>query len=178
MPQNNNSRANDSRYIRWEVPEYRTPKRGRNWYLIAGIFAFICLFFSFFSFRSWHLVFLGLSSNFLFVLIILVAAIIMIINESREPLMIRAEIGPEGVRIGQKFYDYGDLKHFAVLYKPKQSVKRLYFEFKGAGRQRLSLPLRHLDPLTVRNFLTRYLDEDLERIEMPLSEQLTKLLKL
>jgi hypothetical protein len=178
MPQNNDSQAKNSRYIRWEVPEYRAPQRDRNWYLIAGAFAFICLFFSFFTVKSWHLVFLGLSSNFLFVLILLIAAIIMIINESRPPLMIKVELGPEGIKLGPKFYDYNQLKNFAVLYKPKQSVKNLYFEYKKSASQRLSLPLRRLDPLTVRNFLVRYLDEDLERTDLPLSEQLTKLLKL
>jgi len=43
---------------------------------------------------------------------------------------------------------------------------------------RLSVPLRRMDALTVRNFLVRYLDEDLTRTVPPLSEQLTKLLKL
>ena len=98
--------------------------------------------------------------------------------EKRPPEMINFELGPEGIKIGGKFYDYDDIKNFCVLYKPKQSIKQLYFEFKSSARQRLSIPLRRMDALTVRNFLVRYLDEDLERTNKPLSEQLTKLLKL
>ncbi|MFA5109364.1 MAG: hypothetical protein WC458_02380 [Patescibacteria group bacterium] len=169
---------NNASYLRWSVPEYRSPKRSRNWYLIASIFILICLFFCFFTFRAWHLVFLGLSANFLFALIIIIAAIIMIINENRPPLMVDIELGPEGVKIGQKFYDYDAFKNFSVLYKPKQSVKNLYLEFKGSVRPRLSIPLRRLEALNVRNFLIKYLEEDLERTDIPLSEQLTKLLKL
>jgi len=102
----------------------------------------------------------------------------MYTHEKQPPMMVDFELGPEGVKIGGKFYDYDDIKNFCVLYKPKQSIKQLYFEFKSATRQRLSVPLRRMDALTVRNFLIRYLDEDLERSNDPLSEQLTKLLKL
>ena len=172
MPENN------VKYLRWQVPEYHKPERGRRWYLAAIIFAFVCLFFCFFTLSSWKLVFLGMSANFLFALIILTAIIIMIINESRPPLMVDFELGPEGVKIGRRFYDYDDIKNFSVLYKPKDSLKNLYIEFKGSFQPRLSVPLRRQDALTVRNFLIRYLDEDLERTDPPLSEQLTKLLKL
>jgi hypothetical protein len=172
MPENN------SKYLRWQVPEYRRPDRNRRWYLIAAIFIIICLFFCFFALRSWQLVFLGYSSNFLFALILIIAAIVMILNENQPTIMVNCELGPEGVKIGTKFYDYDEIKNFAVLYKPKQSIKNLYFEFKATLRPRLSIPLRHLDALTVRNFLVKYLDEDLERVVPPLSEQLTKLLKL
>ena len=146
--------------------------------MAAGAIVLIMLFFCFFAFRGWHLVFLGTSSNYLFALFIIVVMIIMIINESRPPMMINVELGPEGVKIGSRFYDYDRIKNFVVLYKPRQSLKSVYFEFKGSVQPRISLPLRRLDALTVRNFLVRYLDENLERTEMPLSERLTKWLKL
>lgn len=172
MPQTN------QKYLHWQVPEYRIPQRNRTWYIIATLFLLICIFFSFFAISNWQIVFLGYNSNFLFVLILIVSAAIMYTNERREPLMINFELGPEGIKIGSKFYDYDDIKNFSVLYKPKQSLKNLYFEFKTSARPRLSIPLRRMDALTVRNFLIRYIDEDLERNNAPLSEQLTKLLKL
>lgn len=165
-------------YLKWEIPEYRKPERGRNWYLIAITVAIVFLFFCFFSFANWRLVFLGLNSNFLFALIIIMTAIVMIIKDSQPPLMINFELGPEGVKVGPRFYDYDEFKNFSVLYKPKQSLKNLYLEHKNGLRPRLSVPLRRMDALVVRNFLVKYLDEDLDRTEAPLSEQLTKLLKL
>jgi len=169
---------NKVQYLRWQVPEFKKHQRGRTWYIITGLLVFFCLFFSFFTFQSWHLVPLGLGSNFLFALIIILSAIIMIMNDSQKPLMVDFEIGPEGVKIGRHFYDYDQLKNFSVLYKPKDSIKNLYFEYKNTMHPRLSVPLRRMDALTVRNFLVRYLDEDLTRTVPPLSEQLTKLLKL
>jgi len=172
MPQN------EQKYLKWAVPEYRKQQRGRGWYIAMAIFVIICLFFCFFTIRDWRLISLGLSSNFLFALIIIITAIIMVINEGRDPLMVNFELGPEGIRIGSKFYDYDSFKNFSVIYKPKQSVKNLYLEFKNSIHPRVSVPLRSLEALTVRNFLIKYLEEDLERTDPPLSEQLTKLLKL
>ena len=165
-------------YLRWQVPEYRVPQRSQTWYIFAGIFIFLCIFFSLFTISKWKLQFLGYRSNFLFILIIVLSAVIMYLYEKQPAAMVEVELGPEGVKIGEKFYDYDEIKNFCVLYKPKQSIKQLYFEFKRPTKQRLSLPLRRIDALTVRNFLVRYLDEDLERTNNPLSEQLTKLLKL
>ncbi len=164
--------------LSWEVPEYKKPERGRNWYLFAGLFIFIVLFFSFFTISNWRLVFLGANSNFLFALIIIMAAAIMIFNETQEPLILQFTLTPEGVIIGERFYDYNQFRHFSVIYKPRQSVKQLYLEFKNSIRPRLSIPLRRMDALTVRNYLVKYLDEDLERTTPPLSEQLTKIFRL
>jgi len=167
-----------SQYLRWVIPSHRKPERGRTWYIIAGLIVLICCFFSFFTFSAWRIVFLGLNSNFLFILIIILSLIIMIINDSQPTEMLNVELGPEGFRLAAHFYSYDEIKNFAVIYKPKQSVKQLYFESKASLRPRISIPLRNMDALTVRNFLVRYLDEDLERDNIPLSEQLTKVLKL
>lgn len=169
---------NNSKILKWQVPEYKIPERPRAWYTTALVLLTVMIFFCFFAIQNWRLVFLGANSNFLFALILILAAIVTLLNENRPPSILNVEIDPEGVKIGSKFYDYDEFRHFSVIYKPKQSIKSLYLEFKNPVRPRISLPLRRLDALTVRNYLVRYLDEDLERTNPPLSEQLTKLLKL
>jgi len=169
---------NETNYIKWQIPNYRKPERNKNWYIGASIFIFVALFFCFFTITSWRLVFLGHSANFLFALIIIISAIIMIINENQPVSMLDCELGPEGFKLAGRLYEYGELKDFSLIYKPKESLKTLYFEFNSSVKQRLSIPLRSLDPLTIRNFLLKYLKEDLDRTDPPLSEQLTKLLKL
>ena len=174
MEENNRVQA-----LSWQVPEYEPKERNRKWYVIASIFLFVCLFFSFFEINSWKIVFLGVNSNFIFALILILSSIIMIINDGQEPVMVEFKIGPEGINIGKRFYDYDQLLHFSIIYKPSVEVKHLYLEFKNSfTHPRLSIHLYDQDPITVRNYLLRYLDEDLERLDPPLSEQLTKLLKL
>jgi hypothetical protein len=45
-------------------------------------------------------------------------------------------------------------------------------------RPHLSIPLKESNPIEVRNYLLRFLKEDLGRNDAPLSEGLSKVLKL
>lgn len=170
---------NKIQYLSWQVPEYEKKERDRVWYTLAATFLLVCLFFCFFEISNWKIVFLGINSNFIFALILILSSIITIINDGQEPNMVDFKIGPEGINIGKRFYDYDELRHFSIIYKPNMDIKHLYLEFKNSfTHPRLSIHLYEQDPITVRNYLLRYLDEDLERTVPPASEQLTKLLKL
>ncbi len=171
--------SNAIQYLSWQVPEYEKKERNKLWYIIAIIFLIICLLFCFFEISNWKIIYLGVNSNFIFALILIISSIIMIINDGQEPAIVDFKIGPEGINIGRKFYDYDELRHFSIIYKPNIEVKHLYIEFKNSFiHPRLSIHLYSQDPITVRNYLLRYLDEDLERLGPPVSEQLTKLFKL
>jgi hypothetical protein len=152
--------------ISWHIPEYITHERSKKWYIVAGVVAFAFLVYSFFS------------HNFLFAVIVIIAVLLYVLNHGNEPMRVGVSLTDEGVVIGRKFYEYDDLKDFSVLYKPKLGIKNLYFEFKNGLRHRLSIPLEDMDPILVREFLLKYLHEDLERTDMPLSESLTRLFKL
>lgn len=170
---------NKVQYLSWQVPEYESKERDRRWYIIAITFLLVTLFFCFFEISNWKVLFLGVNSNFIFALILILSSIITIINDGQEAALVEFKIGPEGINIGKKFYDYDELRHFSIIYKPNIEVKHLYIEFKNSFiHPRLSVHLDQQDPITVRNYLLRYLDEDLERLGPPVSEQLTKLLKL
>lgn len=155
-----------SEEISWRVPEYINYERGRNWYIIAGSAALGFLAFSFFT------------HDFLFAVIIIIAILLYVLNHGHVPMLIDVVLTDEGVIIGRKFYDYDELKDFSVLYKPKQDVRNLYFEFKNGLKHRLSIPLDGMDPIIIREYLLRYMHEDLERTDMPLSESLARLLRL
>jgi hypothetical protein len=174
MPENNRLSS-----ISWKIPEFEVRERNRNWYLFAALFFLVCIFFSFFEIINWKVVFLGSNSNFIFPLILIATIILYIMNEGHNPNILDFTLSPTGVTIGSSFYDYDIISTFCVLYKPDEDLKRLYFEFKNGFRHpRLSINLYDEDPIEIRNFLKRYLDEDLTRIAPPISEQLTKLLKL
>jgi len=156
----------ETREINWQIPEYEKHERGKRWYIFSTIASLLLLLYSF------------LSGNFLFAVIIIVVAIVIILHDGQEPQQIRVNLTDEGVEVGRKFYDYDEFKDFSVVYKPRQGVKNLYFEFKSSIRPRLSIPLQKMDPLKIREYLLKYLSEDLERIDQPLSEGLAKLFKL
>ena len=152
--------------ISWQVPEYDRHERTKLWYIIAIIITLLLLLFSLFT------------ANFLFAVIIIVAALVVILHDGREPEKVKVSLTDEGIVVGRKFYDYDEIKNFSIVYKPRQEIKNLYFEFKSAIKHRLSIPLENMNPLSIRENLLKYLEEDLDRTDQPLSEGLAKLFKL
>ncbi len=152
--------------ISWSIPEYDKHERQRNWYIVSAVVGLIFLIYSFFS------------GNFLFAAIIIIGAFVVIIHDGQEPMAIDFVITDEGLIVGRKFYDYDIIKDFSIVYKPRENIKNLYFEFKNVVRPRLSVPLKSMNPLPIRDNLLKYLPEDLERTDQPLSEALAKMFKL
>lgn len=152
--------------IGWQIPEYEKHKRTKLWYVMIIIIALALLLFAFFT------------KNFLFAVIIIMAGFVIILHDGREPELVKITVTDEGIIVGRKFYDYDEIKDFSIVYKPSQGIKNLYFEFKSAVRHRLSIPLLGMNPLQIREYLLKYLPEDLERTDQPLSEGLARLFKL
>ncbi|MCK4540427.1 hypothetical protein KAU09_04715 [Candidatus Parcubacteria bacterium] len=154
------------KYFKWQVPEYDKRERPKIWYILASALAVILLLFSI------------KTGNFLFAIIIIIAALVIILHDGKEPEKVDFAIYSEGVKIGKRFYDYEEIKNFSIIFKPRKDVKNLYFEFKSGIKHRLSIPLEDMNPLQIREILLKYLKEDLERTDRPVSEDLAKLLKL
>ena len=167
MPKNREkSKELEPKNISWPVPEYDKHEKGRGWYIFYSLIAFLLILYSF------------LSGNFLFAVIIIIAAIVIVLRDGQEPDFVKISLTEEGIMVGRKFYDYDEFKNFSLVYKPKQEIKNLYFEFNNSLKPRLSIPLKKMNPLLIRKNLLRYLPEDLDRTDRPLSEELGKLLKL
>jgi len=156
----------EEKIINWKITEYEKHYRSKKWYIVAIAFAFSLLLFSFFT------------SNFLFAVIILITTIIIILHEGQTPALINILIESEGIIIGKKFYDYDELENFSVIYKPKQDIKKLYFEFKNTMYPRISISISDIDPVLIRKTLLKYLPEDLERTDQSFSENLAQILKI
>ncbi|MDD5031732.1 MAG: hypothetical protein PHR36_01660 [Patescibacteria group bacterium] len=163
MPKNQEKEPEN---ISWPVPEYDKHEKSGSWYIFYSIVAFLLILYSF------------LSGNFLFAVIIIIAAIVIVLRDGQEPDLVKISLTEEGVMVGKKFHDYDDFKNFSIIYKPQREIKNLYFEFNNSLKPRLSIPLGKMNPLLIRKKLLKYLPEDLDRTDRPLSEELGKLFKL
>ncbi len=123
------------------------------------------------------LVFSLVTLNFLFAVIIIISAIVIFFNDVKEPIEVNFYIGEGGILLGRKFFGYKELSSFWLIYEPKE-VKNLYFSPKSFIKPLLSIPLLDQNPLKVREFLLQYLEEDLEKEEEPVSEQLGRRFKI
>lgn len=151
--------------FRWEFQEYERYERGFRWYLVASLITVGLMVFS-----VW-------SGNYLFALVVVLFAVILMIQNMQRPLGVAFMITDLGVVLGDQFYSYNELEKFWVLYNPPL-LKTLYFEPKNIVRHRLSVPLNDADPNAVREFLNQFLLEDLTVEEEPLSEKLSRLFKI
>ncbi len=152
--------------IQWKIPEYEKYERDRRWYIIAAIVALGLIAYAVFT------------RNYLFALIIVIIAFIVITRDGQEPLVVNFSLESTGIYVGQRFYSYDTFKDFSVVFRPKDNIKNLYLNFKNTMRPHLSIPLKEANPIEVRNFLLRFLAEDLDRNDAPLSEGLSRTLKL
>ena len=149
----------------WSIPEYQVYKKDFSWFLLAGISIVLMMGYAFFT------------NNFLFAVIIVISAFILIIR-GNEPVQVDFTIFEEGVAVGNKFYEYSKFKDFAIVYKPEEKVKNIYFEFSGLFFNRLSISLGGNNPLQIREILVKYLVENKEMVEQPVSENLARLFKI
>jgi hypothetical protein len=79
--------------------------------------------------------------------------------------------------VGKKFHDYDNIKNFAIIYKPGDGPKKLYFQFKSSTKTILSIQLFNNDPIAIRDILLQYLKEDLKRNDQSTTEALSQFFK-
>lgn len=151
--------------LSWQFPEYTAYNRKKSWYVWAGVFFLGLLCYAIFT------------ANFLFGLIMIMAAIILFVSHNKEPQNLNFALLEKGIAIEDKIYAYAEIKKFWLLYEPPE-VKNIYFEFKSSFKPILVIPLENQNPLKVREILKKYLAEDLEKENESTSEALARVLKL
>lgn len=149
----------------WDFPEYNQDKKTKGWYIIMGtIFALL-------------LVYSVLTTNFLFTVILILAATIIFLHNTQPPAKIEFKIYEDGIKIGSKFYEWEEIKNFRIVYQPP-TTKRLYFDLKGFLIPDISVPFFDQNPLEIRDILKKYLDEDLTKTEETIVDRLSRWLKI
>ena len=150
---------------KWNFPEFEKPNRSRAWYFWAIVITFFLLFYAIFTI------------NFLFAVIIVIAAITLITKYRHEPKQITINLTEDGIGLENRFHPWETIKDFYIIFKPPE-IANLYINFKAITKPRLTIPLQNQNPVEIRKILTQYINEDLEKEEEPFSEAITKLFKL
>ena len=149
----------------WNIPEFEKYNRSVFWYIGFGLLGFFCLIYA-----LWTV-------NFLFALIIIIAAFVVYIQEKTEALPIKCLITSKGIKFGARLYFYSDIKQFWIIYDPP-AVKKLYFSFRNILSPQLAISLKNQNPIKIREILLQLLDEDLEKEREPFHELLGRWAKI
>lgn len=148
----------------WEIEGMDKYNRSFGWYIFAGLIGAALLVYAIWT------------ANFLFAVIILMFAVVTIINEMKNQVYIGCKIMENGIILGEHHYCWKEVENFWMVYQPPD-VKNLYLELQGL-RPRLSIPLENQNPNKIREFLRKYVKEDLEREQEPISEYIGRVLKI
>lgn len=149
----------------WEFSEFTKYERGKAWYFWMILLVVLIMVYS------------VITVNFLLAVIVIIGAITLTLIHQREPAQISIKITEDGLETSDRFFPFSEIKNFYLIYQPPV-VKSLFFEFKSLTKPRLNVPLVEQNPVSVRETLLKYLSEDLAKESEPLSESLSRFLKL
>ena len=149
----------------WSFPEFKQHERSRRWWTWFIIIDLVLLVFALFT------------ANFLFALIIVIITGIFIFRQYHGAEEITCSIADDGIEIDDHFYEWRDIENFWFAYEPPR-VKELYIKFKSYLQPNLTIPLQDENPIEIREFLSQYIEEDLEKEGEPTSDALGRALKL
>lgn len=152
-------------HVQWEFPEFTTVKRSRAWNAVAFVILALLVIYAVYT------------ANFLFAMILALCTFILVYQYFQKPRPIPVVIAEDGIIVDKQFYLYKDLKGFYLIYEPPYS-KYLYLEFKNKLRNDLPVPLEDVNPISVREALLNYLDENIERNEERGGETVSRLLNI
>ncbi|MFA6130948.1 MAG: hypothetical protein WC730_01650 [Patescibacteria group bacterium] len=151
--------------IAWEAWDNPPQERGRLWYAIAGGVAIALI------------VYAVMSANFLFAIIVLMTAVIMIMNGLRPAHLQKIHLTSLGIVYGDEFYPYQEIKDFSIIYQPPE-VQILYIDFHKLWRPLIAIPLGDVDPNDVRAALLPFVFENLNREDEHLTDAVKRMYKL
>ncbi|MFZ2681559.1 MAG: hypothetical protein WAZ14_00445 [Patescibacteria group bacterium] len=151
--------------LAWEAWEFEPTERSTRWYVIAA------------TLGLGMLVYALLSANFVFALIIVMFAVIMLMRDLRKPARVQVAITTDGVVFKNEFFPFADIKDFSIIYEPP-AIKNLYLGFNGKLTPMMSIPLEDADPIQVREELLPFIFENLDRDAESLTDTLSRVYKL
>lgn len=149
----------------WEAPAFERYHRGPIWYLVMALVTVFLV-----AYAIW-------TANFLFAFIIVLGAILILLVGNRDANKILVQIGENGIVYDGKLILYQDIDNFGIVYQPP-FIKRLYIEQRSFAQPRMHIMLENQDPIALRGYLRRYLNENFDLQYEPFSDTLARLLRL
>lgn len=135
--------------VTWETPPHEHKPRSVDWYWALGIFAV--------SAAALAVIF----SDYLFAVVILLAAFSIGIYSSREPKLSHIELSDRGIRIDGKRYQYDTLRSFWVDHGEDSGRRQLLITSQKFLMPQIVIPIpEDVLPDRVRALLSKYLAEE------------------
>lgn len=149
----------------WQHLDHVAYIKDKRWYILSVIVLALVVAWS-----VWD-------KNYLFAVFLVMFYMVVLLYANRQPEMVDFIITPLGVKSGSKFHAWNKFSDFYIIYRA-EGIKNLYLEFVNPISGRLIVPLDGQNAVAIRQYLLKFLAEDLEREAEPLSEQLRRWLRI
>ncbi|HVM73423.1 MAG TPA: hypothetical protein VMU13_00905 [Candidatus Paceibacterota bacterium] len=143
--------------LRWSAYEHEHIERGGDWFWALGIIA-VCIALVSILFH-----------DFLFAVVIIIAAVTIAILAFHPPELVEFEISERGIRVAGKLHRYDEIISFWVEDEHDRAPILLVDTVKFM-HPNIIIPIEHIDPHLVRSYLKEHCDE--VPMREPLSHQI------
>ena len=150
------SDADNETEMQWRIKEPQFAPKSREWLWALGIFAVAIIIFSI------------LFKNYLFIVIVGLAAFIIYVLKGKEADFLNFRLDDDGLHIENKFYPYENFESFWIFPAqlddwPAHVEREFVFRYKKHFMPLLIIPFHHNDESQIRKILSKYLEENEEK---------------
>lgn len=132
----------------WQGREYNPDPKSADWYWALGIIAIASAAAS------------ALFGNYLFSLLIIIAAAVIALQSAKEPPVHRFRLGEQGLLIGEELHSFETMRSFSVLEDIEGALPPLLsIKTENWLSPHLLVPLEGVDADAVYAYVLRHVDE-------------------
>ncbi len=154
-------------YIEWIAPAYRQTEKSKGWYAIMGLIILVFVLYG---------LFFSDSSGWIVSITFLILAAVFYMGELKTAPSLNMKIMANGVKSGNKFYAYQQIKSFWVL--NEANARYLHITLKKGTPRHISIVIPDdMNMTELRDILILHIPEE-EGREESFSEQLIRNLGL
>lgn len=153
---------NKSETIKWSAPEFEYREKTADWFWIVGIATVTLIVLAF------------LFKNILWGILAAIGGFSIALYGAKKPAIIKFEIGPKGVEVDGRMFDYENLESFWINYDPPRK-KELIIKSQKTFMPYVKIMLKNENPEKIRDYLLQFLDE--EKIEESLTATIMEIMR-
>jgi hypothetical protein len=137
----------ETKILKWTGPIYvHQPDKKAALLLSFTLFAIAALFQIF-------------QKNLITTILFSLLGMIILIKANKKPEIVNFEINPLGVKVGEKLYQFREIKSFWIEYEPELNIKELSLQPKKWYHAFVKIPIYDQNPIQLRAFLLKFLPE-------------------
>ena len=137
----------ETKILKWTGPIYiHRPDKKAALLLSSILFAIAALFQIF-------------QKNLITTILFGLLGAVILIRAGKKPEVTDFKISPLGIKVGERLYEFREIKSFWVEYNLALGIKELSLQLKKWYRPFVKIPIYDQNPLQLRSFLLKFLPE-------------------